>query len=179
MKIAGIVALLGAVIIWGATAVSAQGPNNNNGNQQQMNQGQGGPHGTMNLMAVSEEDMHAAIAAALGMSVADFEAAIDAGQTPATLAAERNIDFAVIQAAMDAVHEAALQQAVTDGLITQEQADWMLSHRGGQNGPMGGGYQGNGGQGNGMNRGGGMGRHGGAGNGNNGGYQGDCPYQNS
>ena len=188
-KITGMLALLSAVVFLGVTAAFAQGPNQaNNGARQPMNQGQAGPRGAMNLMAVSEDDMHAAIAEALGMSVVDFEAAIAAGETPATLAAELGIDFAVVQAAMDALHAEALQQAVADGLITQEQADWMLSRQGGQNGQMGNGaqgngtqqgtgFQGNGAQGNQMNRGANQGRHGG--NGSNSGHQGDCLYQNS
>ena len=182
-KLTGILALLSAIVFLGVTAAFAQGPNQaNNGARQPMNQGQAEPRGTMNLMAVSEDDMHAAIAEALGMSVADFEAAIAAGETPATLAAELGIDYAVVQAAMDALHAEALQQAVADGLITQEQADWMLSRQGGQNGQMGNGsqgsgFQGNGAQGNQMNRGANQGRHGG--NGSNGGHQGDCLYQNS
>lgn len=175
LKITGIVALLGAVVYWGATAVYAQGPHQpSNGPSQQMQQGPGTPGSGLNLQAVDEAEMHAAIAAALNMSVADFEAALAAGQTPATLAAERGIDYAVIQAAMDTLHQAALQQAVDDGLITQEQADWMLSRRGG-NMPMGGGLQGSGTPANGSHQG-GMGRHGTGGTGS---YQDDCPNQNS
>jgi hypothetical protein len=92
----------------------------------------------LELRAVEEADMHAAIADALGMSLDAFETAVADGETPATLAAERGIELADLQAAMDAVHNAAFEQAVADGLISQEQADWILSHRGGAAGQSGG-----------------------------------------
>jgi hypothetical protein len=168
LKIAGVIAVLGAVVVFvGATAVFAQGPNQPEGvTPPGLNQAQ--PAGGMGLMVVDEATMHAAIAEALGLSVEEFEAALAEGKTPAILAQELGVDFAEVQAAMDAVHIEALQQAVADGLITQEQADWILSHRGGQNG-----------QGNGMNRGSGNSSGGqmGRGAGGGGSYGGDCPYQ--
>ncbi len=164
VKIAGIALVLVAVLaVIGATTILAQGPSGSNGwmHPGQMNQGQNQPGSGQHLMMVDQADMHAAIADALSMSVADFEAALAAGQTPYDLAVARGVDFADVLAAMDAVHAAALQDAVAAGLITQEQADWMLSRRGGMNGQ---GYQG--GQG---------GMHGGMGQ--QGGHGGICPYQ--
>ena len=79
-----------------------------------------------------------------------------------SLALELGVDFAEVQAAMDVVYEAAIQQAVADGLITQAQADWLLSHRGGQAGQQGGSANGAGSRGG----------HGAGGNGGNGGI---CP----
>ncbi|MFQ5418732.1 MAG: hypothetical protein ACE5EY_00065 [Anaerolineae bacterium] len=169
MKIAGIVAVLVTVVaLVGATAVFAQGPvtPDNMPGAGQM-QGHGSGVG-LNLMAVDEADMHAAIADALGLTPEAFEAALADGQTPYTLAQELGIDFADIQAAMDAVHAAALEQAVSDGLITQEQADWMLGRQAGHNGSMGGMTPGTGNMGQGAGN---MAR--GAGNS---GYDGDCPY---
>lgn len=76
-------------------------------------------------MVVDQAEMHAAIANALGISVEAFETAIDEGQTLVDIAEAQGVDLADVRAAMDEVHAAALQQAVEDGLITQEQADWM------------------------------------------------------
>ncbi|MCI0578814.1 MAG: hypothetical protein L0332_23300 [Chloroflexi bacterium] len=173
LKIAGVTAVLVAVIaLVGAATVSAQGPNPPDGFEPPgINQRQHGAGDGLGLMAVDEADMHAAMAEALGLSLEEFEAALAEGKTPAILAQELGVDFAVVQDAMEAVHAEALQQAVDEGLITQEQADWILSHRGGQNG------QGNGmGRGNSNGPGGQMGR-GPGGNAGNGGHGGDCPYQ--
>ena len=102
-------------------------------------------------MAVDETIMHAALADALGMSVTDYEAAIANGETLATLALAQGVDMADLFAVMDAVHAEAAQQAVADGLVTQEQSDWMQSRRGsqaGQGSQIGqGGQAGQGGQG--------------------------------
>lgn len=80
-------------------------------------------------MAVDQAEMHTAIAGALGISVEEFEAAVDEGQTLVDIAEAQGVDLADVQAAMDEIHAAALEQAVADGLITQEQADWMNEHR--------------------------------------------------
>lgn len=85
--------------------------------------GQGGRSIGRGVMAVDEETMHAAIAEALGITVDEFEAAIAEGTRLSELAAELDVDLASVQEAMQAVHEAALQQAVDEGLITQEEAD--------------------------------------------------------
>lgn len=172
LKIAGVVAAFVAVVAFAGVATTyAQGPGQpDDVTPRGGYQGQNDANPGVGLMAVDEATMHAAIADALGLSLEDFEAAIAEGKTPFILAQELNIDFAEVTAAMDAVHADALDQAVADGLITQEQADWILSHRGGQNG-----------QGNNLNRGlnnspmGGMGR----GAGGNGSGTGDCIYQTS
>lgn len=173
LKITGIaLALVAVLALLGATTILAQEldlPTVNGLIQPgPVNQGQNQPGPGMHLMMVDQATMHAAIADALGISVAELEAELAAGKTVAQLAQELGVDFAVVRAAMDAVHAAALQQAVADGLITQEQADWMLSHRGGMNGNGNGYGNGNGGQGQGGGRHGGMGQHGG--------NSGDCPY---
>jgi len=66
---------------------------------------------------------------------------------------------------MNEVHKDALAKAVKDGVMTQEQADWMLQRMqntyqngyGAGNCPMHNGQQGGGGFGSGMRRGGGYG----------------------
>ena len=101
------------------------------------------------LMAqfMDQDAMHAAIAQALGMSVEDFEAALAAGQTPYELAQERGVEWATVQTAMQQAHRDAIQSALAAGEITQEQADWMLSHIDQMGQMMGGGHMHMGGQG--------------------------------
>ncbi|HEY86092.1 MAG TPA: hypothetical protein G4N96_13380 [Chloroflexi bacterium] len=66
------------------------------------------------------------LAEALGMSVEDFQAALADGQTPQEIAQAQGIDWADVEAALQADAEERLQQAVEDGKLTQEQADAIL-----------------------------------------------------
>ena len=95
--------------------------------------GRGGPIGPIGpgtgLLAAYEDDIHQALADALGMSLAEFEAARADGQTLADLAAAQDVDLATLFEVMDAVRSEAITQAVADGTITQAQADWILTHR--------------------------------------------------
>lgn len=96
----------------------------------------------MNL--VDADVMHAAIAEALGISVEELEAARAEGTTLFALAEELGVDMETVRAAMDAVHEDAINQALTDGVITEEQAEWLRNRPAfgqngmGGNGPFGG-----------------------------------------
>ena len=146
--LAGLLAVFVAVFaLVGVTAVYAQGPVNPDpvpGSGQRA--GQDGDNGIgLGIMAVDEAEMHAVLADALGMSVVDLEAAIANGETLETLALAQGVALADLQALMDTVHATAAEQAVADGLVTQEQLDWMQSHRGGQAGQSG--QAGQGGQG--------------------------------
>lgn len=173
LKMFGIVAVLVAVVAFvGATAAFAQGPNQPDvGTPPGTGQARNGFGNGQGLAPVDQEAMHEAIAEVLGLESADeLEAELAEGKTLAVLASELNVDLAEVRAAMSEVHASALQDAVESGLITQEQANWMLGRRAGQNG-----------QGAGMNRGFGNGSGGGLGRGygGNGGFGGECPYQTS
>jgi hypothetical protein len=85
----------------------------------------GGGYG---VMAEYRDVIHAKIAEALGLSLDDFNAALAEGKTSYVIAQEKGVDFATVQAAMQAGMQEALKQAVADGKLTQAQADWMLSH---------------------------------------------------
>lgn len=96
------------------------------------------------------EDAKAATAAALGISVEELEAAREDGTRLPELAEELGVDLADVRDAVQSAREDAINQAVADGLITQEQADRALSHEGPGNcgGPGGrGGFGGRGGRG--------------------------------
>lgn len=95
----------------------------------------------------------AVLATALGMTEDEWEAARAAGQSISDLMAEKGIDEATLQANARAAYEAAVQQAVADGVITQAQADKFLSDgglslfgHGGRGGHHGGGRGGRGGR---------------------------------
>jgi lambda repressor-like predicted transcriptional regulator len=102
-------------------------------------------------------DRGSLLAEALGMTVEELEAAFAEGQTLADLMTEKGLTAATLQANLQAAHQAAIARAVADGVITQEQADAILSGQGfgfgfGHHGGMGGhhgGFGGFGGFGNG------------------------------
>ena len=86
------------------------------------------------LMAAYEDEIHQALADALGISLSDFEAARADGQTLADLAAKYDVELESLFEAMDSARAEVVAQAVEDGTITQEQADWMLAHQGARRG---------------------------------------------
>lgn len=128
LVVAGLVVLAGA-LFGGATIANAQTPTP----APVPPYGGGyGPRGMVGsgygIMAQYRNQIHAAIAEALGLSVEEFEAAIAAGKKLPQIASEQGVASADVWAAARAAREAAIQQAVADGVITQEQANWMLSH---------------------------------------------------
>ena len=71
-----------------------------------------------------------AAAEALGMTVDDLKTQLWGGKTLADLAEEKGVDLAEVKAAVEAAQKeelrARIEQAVTAGTITQENADWLL-----------------------------------------------------
>lgn len=63
------------------------------------------------------------LAEQLGMTVDELHAELKAGKTIAELAEEKGVDLQATQ--VEAMKE-RIQQAIEDGRMTQEQADWML-----------------------------------------------------
>jgi len=63
------------------------------------------------------------LAEQLGMTVDELQVELEAGKTIAELAEEKGVDLDA--ARIEAMKE-RIQQAVEDGKMTQEQADWML-----------------------------------------------------
>jgi uncharacterized protein (DUF433 family) len=66
----------------------------------------------------------------LGLSVEEIEAGLAEGKTPYELMQEYDLDVAEVQAATEAAHQQILQQAVEDGVLTQEQADQISQYKG-------------------------------------------------
>ncbi len=71
-----------------------------------------------------------AAAKVLNMTTDELTAALQSGETLETIADKAEVDFADVQAAVQAVHATEMrdriQQAVDDGTITQANADWLL-----------------------------------------------------
>lgn len=91
------------------------------------------------------EYMEKAIAAEFGISEDEVEALHDQGKTIWEYAQEQGLTQEQFQEKMISARTSALNQAVADGVITQQQADWMLQHMnqgwgvGAGNGPCHGG----------------------------------------
>ena len=89
-------------------------------------------------------DREALTAAALGMTVEELQAARDEGVTMADLLEQQGLDRTTFAEALQTEADKALAQAVSDGVITQEQAD-QLAEMGGRfmdGGPGGHGERG-------------------------------------
>ena len=71
-----------------------------------------------------------AAAKALGMTPDELSAQLWGGKTLAAIADEKGVDIQVVQDAVNAAIQdatkAAIEQAVTDGSMTRDKADWLL-----------------------------------------------------
>jgi hypothetical protein len=67
-----------------------------------------------------------AMADAFGLTAEDVQSQIDAGKTMRDLAQEQGLTDEQFRDKMIAARTVALNQAVSDNVITREQADWML-----------------------------------------------------
>jgi hypothetical protein len=116
--IAGLLAALLVVGVAGATGVFAQSTTISHG----------GPGGGRGLRAGTPE--FEAAAEALNMTADELTTALQSGKTLEQIAADQGVDYADVQEAIQAAHATEMrdriQQAVEDGTITQENADWLL-----------------------------------------------------
>lgn len=145
MLIAAVV--LAALVVFGVGVVFAQGPTPYAGNGPVAQNGGGWMH----------DYVEKALAAKLGLTEAQVEEQFAAGKTMYQIALDNGIKQEDLTDFLNGVHQDAFAAAVKDGVMTQQQADWMLQrmqNRGGDgtgNCPM---QNGQGGQ---FNRGGGYG----------------------
>ena len=115
------------------------------------------------------EYMSEALANALGITVEEFNAYREEGLTFFGIANQLNLDLDTLSASIAQIRTEAIELAFADGVLTQEQYDFMMGRAGFGN-HLGGGMGFGGGTG--RQHGGGFGRgQGGGGNG----YQ-NCPY---
>jgi len=116
--IAGLLVALVVIGAVGATSVYAQSPSSG-----LLHGGGPGGHG-MGLAGLQ------AAAEALNMTTDELITALRSGKTLEEIATEAGVELQDVQDAVRAEHAAAMreriQQALDDGTITQEHADWLL-----------------------------------------------------
>jgi Spy/CpxP family protein refolding chaperone len=121
--IGGLLAALLVVSVIGATAVYAQDPTPPAGSL--LDGGHGPGHGFWSGTTELE-----AAAKVLGMTTDELKSALQSGKTLEELATSAGVDIEDVRAAIQEAHvtemRERIQQAVTDGKITQENADWLL-----------------------------------------------------
>ena len=97
-----------------------------------------GQRGVADGTGLLHDYMEKAMADAVGLTVDAFEARHDAGETFYQIALAEGFTAEEIPALMQAARANALDAAAKDGVISQEQADWMGSRGFGRGGMMGG-----------------------------------------
>ena len=128
LSLVGIIAF-GFVSDASAAEISPLNPGNGRGNGRN-----GGGTGTgipmeqnISLDGMLDEFMSAYIADGLGISVEDLKAREDAGETLVDIGLSLGFEAQTVLDLRVEARIAALNQAVADGLLTAEQAEWMLS----------------------------------------------------
>ena len=81
----------------------------------------------LQLDGVLEEEIHDYLADALGITVEELEDREAAGETAADIALAQGYTLDEFQTLMDEAKAQALAQAVEDGTLTQEEAEWYSS----------------------------------------------------
>ena len=123
--IGGLLVALLVIGVIGATSVYAQGPTTTPTTPPANGDVPGDRHGR----GLGQPELDAA-AKALNMTSADLSTALQSGKTLEQLAQAANVDVQTVKDAIQAAHVAemrsSIQQAVTDGTITQANADWLL-----------------------------------------------------
>jgi hypothetical protein len=105
-------------------------PGGGNGRQGTTGTGTGIPvDANINLDGVLSDLIHANLAIALDIPLDELTARLDAGETFSQIALSEfpDLDPTAISNILVQARADALAQAVEDGLITQEQADWLAS----------------------------------------------------
>lgn len=124
--VGGLMIVLLAVGAYGISTVYADGSNPPHPFGQHGPGGPGGPHGERGLSDTALE----AVANVLNMSTDDLSTALQNGQTLQELADAAGVDMQDIKDALDTVRKTEMRdrinQAVTDGTMTQDKADWLL-----------------------------------------------------
>src|SRR5512141_2312181 len=112
--IAGLV--VAALVVLGVGVVFAQGPAPYAGNGPMAQNGGGWMH----------DYVEQALAAKLGLTEKQVEDQLAAGKPMYQIALDNGIKQEALTDFMKAVHQDAFAAAVKEGVVTQEQADWML-----------------------------------------------------
>ena len=129
-KLLGIAVLVGVVAALGiSSAASAQSSVTPTPTAPTEQAGPPGPGGFGPRELHSQAALEAA-AKALGMAADELSAQLWGGKTLSDIAAAKGVDIATVKAAVEAAQIAetktAIDQAVTDGTMTQAKADWLI-----------------------------------------------------
>jgi len=116
--------VVAALVVFGVGVAFAQGPAPYAGNSPITPNGTGYLH-TYMVTAFAEK---------LGLKVEDVNARITAGETMYDIAIADGVKAEDFPALMTEVRSQGVSAAVKDGVITQDQADWMNSHGFGRGG---------------------------------------------
>lgn len=76
---------------------------------------------------ILHDSMMVVLAEGLDMTVAELEARIDGGEYVGQIALDAGFTIEEFQALLADARSAAVEQAVADGLLTEEQAEWMAN----------------------------------------------------
>ncbi len=114
LLVIGLVVL--ALGVFGAGVVFAQGTQLPVANSPMLMGGYGPMH----------DYVEEALADSLGITEADVESALASGKTMYQIALDNGVKEADVPALLTKVHKTAFDKAVADGVITREQADFML-----------------------------------------------------
>ncbi|MDZ7843289.1 MAG: hypothetical protein U5K99_00565 [Anaerolineales bacterium] len=94
----------------------------------------------INLDGALQDYLHGPLAEALGIPAEDLTARRDSGETLAEIALDLGFDLTEIRDMFSDTRSDALDSAVVDGILTQEEADWLSSRgRGNRSGVPGAG----------------------------------------
>ena len=119
--IGGLLIAVLVVGVLGATIAYAQGPSTDLSYGRGPGGGRGPRLGTAELEAAAK---------VLNMTTDEVTAALESGKTLEQVAEDAGVDFAAVQEAIQAARatemRTRIQQAVDEGTITQENADWLL-----------------------------------------------------
>ncbi len=127
-KYVGIAVLVGIVAALGISSVaSAQSPVTPTPAAPTT---QTAPRDGFGLRGLHSQAALEAAAKALGMTADELSAQLWGGKTLADIASAKGVDIATVKAAVEAAQIAetktAINQAVTDGTMTQAKADWLI-----------------------------------------------------
>ena len=143
MVVAVVVLALGAAGVAYAQS-AAQGAGTGSGSGWMGGRGSRGGTGAGNQVAgdgILHDYMIAAFAEKLNIPVVDLEARLDQGETMSQIALSTGLTVDQFRTLWVEARTQAIDQAVADGVLSQQQADWMKQHGAGQ---MAGGQMGNG-----------------------------------
>jgi hypothetical protein len=90
--------------------------------------GPGGMSGGRGAQGQMQDYVEQALADKLGMTKTDVETALGSGKSMYQIAIDKNIKETDVTALLTDVHKTAFAKAVSDGVMTQAQADTMLQN---------------------------------------------------